>query len=254
MKAGTYRGASQIRCGVCSRFLHVWNKHSNCIKCSVKSGDLCSPDNTCPVCQSWDNDIWTLYLHAVKDAQRAPSPSPRARRRLSTSPSHRTPPQPVFPPGFGFPGPAFTGPAPGFSGGPLPASQPSAGTSWGAPGPMWPDPLAFQAYLAAQWSAMGRAPLPFPGWPTQDAGSIPPRQRSRSPRSTSSHDSSREFAGIQSLNLSSESAGVRSRSSPGRRRSEESPSEPTPSHRHSRRGSVRSRRSSGSPLKTSSGE
>jgi len=96
------RGANQVRCKTCHRFLHLWNKHEECVPCSVKSGRTCAPDKTCVICAAWPDDQWALYTHAVRDAQRAPS-HPPARRSLQTSGASVA----------DFRTPAWTGPPPG---------------------------------------------------------------------------------------------------------------------------------------------
>jgi len=259
------RGANQVRCKTCHRFLHLWNKHEECVPCSVKSGRTCAPDKTCVICAAWPDDQWALYNHAIRDAQRAPShpPARRSLQRSGTSVADfRTPAWTGPPPAWTGPPAGPTGSAPGSYW--YPSSQPTT-SPWGPPS--WPDPAGYRAFLLQQLATTQPGPPQPEFWQgadllqgAKDAEllSLPPGQRSRSPRS--SRGSSAELLGFTPLNLdrSRESAGASPPGTPGRgrRRGSQSP-DSTPSHRRSRRDHTRrSVRASlqGSPTKTTMGE
>ena len=200
-RSSTKRGKSQVQCASCSQFLHLWNRHAICIRCSRKEGRLCAPDRPCQVCESWSDDLWTLYLSAAKEPVKTP---PQARRRL-LSPSSA--------PATGFQ-PGFTGrlPGPGHSS-TFPGSYSFAGSPWHPhpPSANW-ELERYRTHLLQQLATL--PPQGGPDFLSQDQLDmglrdadmlLPPGQIPRS-SSPSSSRSSRDLLGFQPLNNSFEQA------------------------------------------------
>jgi len=195
--------AVQAKCRCCHKFLHLWNKHTLCIPCSVKENLQCSPDSPCQVCQDWPQDQWSLYLHGVKDA-RIRSVD-RVKKRLVPAPTSDRPGSSLaaFSPGLhgsaGFP------PAPGsFPPGPQTPFYGPFSAPWA---PAWQDPGAYRAFLQQQLAVLGPVPDELPDdileAGLEDAERLSPLPARQPPRSRSpvSSTSSREFLGFTPLDL-----------------------------------------------------
>ena len=207
----TQRGKRQVRCASCTQFLHVWNRHSLCIKCSKKLDSLCAPDNPCVICRDWPDDLWTLYMAAAKES---PKKASSAKKRLSLTPSASMDRATLA---SAPPGPGLSGAPPGFPGYPVMPAMSYAGSPWQPP-PLPPWEVERQrAHLMQQLAAL--PPQPSSAFLTddqitqglKDSEYLQSGQRSRSPASSRGS----KFSGFKPLDSSFESAG----GSPARRSS-----------------------------------